>query len=309
MISLLSKTAQKILAVLLQDPFREFKEIELIGRAGTGKGAAAALIDALVKEGLLLERRVGKSKIISLHLKNPTAFWLKNIFDYEKLQRLSPERLAAALYFTRESSATLVIVFGSTIAGTATAQSDIDLLIVSQDPKTIETARKKAEELLGQRLNLHLYSREEIRDKIRDDAFVRNVLIRGAVLQGYDLASELYSLLSPKEKKSLEKLFYFKERISAAERNYHQNDSASAQEILERLQEQLIFYILTERKVSYQSKKDAAEAIQRLPKGKAFKSMTKKPLKDKMEIIAAFVQKLLINTILEEEGYGSTIRD
>lgn len=306
---LFSKTAQKILPVLFENPLHEFKEIELITTAGTGKGAAAALIADLVLEGILLVKRSGKTKMISLSLQNPAVFWLKNIVDQEKIKRLSKTRLAAALYFSRESSADLIIVFGSTIAGTATAESDIDLLAVSQDLKAVEKARKEAEELLGQQLNLHLYSREEIINRIGKDVFVRNALIQGAILQGYDLASELYSKLLPKEKKQLERIYYFKERISAAERNYHQRDSLAAQEILSTLQEQLIFYILSEKGIPYQSKKDAAQALIKLPEGKVFKSLVKKPLKEKLEIMNALVQELLTNTIVGEEGYGFASRD
>lgn len=309
MIPTFSKTAQRILPVLFENPLHEFKEIELITKAGTGKGAAAALISDLVTEGILLVKRSGKTKMISLALQNPAVFWLKNLLEQEKMKHFSPTRLAAALYFTQESSAHLVIIFGSTIAGTATAESDIDLLVVSPDTVLAEKARKKTEEWWGHKLNLHFYSREDLIDKSKNDPFVQNVLVQGIILQGYGLASGLYSNLQPTEKKPLERIYYFKERITAAERNYYQGDQAAAQEILSTLQEQLIFYILTEQGISYQSKKDAAETLMKLPEGKVFKSIVEKPLKEKIEIINIVVQQLLTNTIIEEAGYGFAIRN
>lgn len=309
MAALLSRTAYKILKVLLDRPLQEFKEIELITKAGTGKGSAAALINTLIKEGLLLESRAGKTKLLSLSLKNPAVFWIKNLFDQEKMKQIPNSRLAAALYFTQESAAALVILFGSTVAGTATAESDLDLLVVSPNIAAVEKVRKKTEELWNHKLNLHFYSREELINKSKNDPFVQNVLVQGIVLGGHDLASELYSHLPPKEKKSLERIYYFKERVSAAERNYHQRDQTAAQEILSTLQEQLIFYILTEKGISYQSKKDAAQAIMKLPEGKIFKSIVKKPLKEKIEIINALVQGILTNTIVEDAGYGFARRD
>ncbi len=309
MSAIVSKTARKILPVLLENPLREFKEIELITSAGTGKGSAAALINTLTKEGLLRERRAGKTKLISLSLVNPAVFWIKNLLDYDKLKHFSRIRLATALYFAMESSASLVILFGSTVAGTASKESDIDLLIVSQELKAVEKARKEAGELFNQRLNLHIYSRKEIADKIRDDSFIRNALITGVILQGHDLAKSLYSGMAEKKKKSLGRLHYFRERIAAAERNYRQDDHTAAQEILSTLQEQLIFYLLSEKGISYSSKKDAARAILKLPEGNIFKTLEKKPLKKKISILGILLEKKLINALLETVGYELIGRD
>lgn len=79
-----TKTALKILKALLDDPLREFKEIELIKKAKTGKGSASTLINGLVKESILLEKRAGKTKLITLNLKSRDVFLLKNLFDQKK---------------------------------------------------------------------------------------------------------------------------------------------------------------------------------------------------------------------------------
>ncbi len=293
----LTKTAQKVFQVLIDAPLKEFKEIELINAAKTGKGATGKLIDNLIEDKILKARRAGKTKLVSLHLANPTVFSLKNLFALEKLRRLPKQRLAEVLLFNKEvrQSTSLLILFGSIAAGTAASASDIDLLVVSQQIPKVELARKKVEESLGMRLNLHLYDEPEIRNKLQKDSFLQNVLFQGIVLSGYDLAFELYCSLK-EDKLNLDRIFYFQERVRAARRNYLQKDYASAKEIINHLKEQLIFYLLSDLKVPYESKKDAAQKIKKLPEAK--KLFRKVQLKEKIDILEAFVQQTLINQLV-----------
>ena len=72
-----NKTAIKLLKELFKEPRHEFKEIELIKKAKTGKGSANTTINKLVEETILIEKRVGKTKIIYLNAKNEVVFILK----------------------------------------------------------------------------------------------------------------------------------------------------------------------------------------------------------------------------------------
>ena len=88
MAALLSKTAERIIRVLLDDPLKEFKEIELIKAAGTGKGASSALINYLVQKKIFSMRRAGRTKVLSLKRDSPILFSLKVFFDQKKLSSL-----------------------------------------------------------------------------------------------------------------------------------------------------------------------------------------------------------------------------
>ncbi len=311
MTAVLSATAYKITTVLRNHPLREFQEIELIHAANTGKGAAAILIHQLVQEGFLQERRVGRAKMVSWNLSNPQTIVLQNILDQEKIRLLSPSQLAAALLFKRAagSAIVLMVIFGSTTAGTAAPHSDIDLLLVSDRLPALEKARKKAEEYLGERLNLHIYSEKEINEKVKTDSFIQNALLQGVILRGSDLLQEIYVQLKAKNVELFTRLDYFKERIMAARRNYNHKDAESAQEIINRVQEQLIFYILTVKGISYKSKKDAWETIKKIPEGRVFISITRSPLKEKIDKLEVIFREILIKMIMEEEGYGSQNRN
>lgn len=304
MIKLGSKTAIKILKILLENPLQEFKEFELIKKAKVGKGSAGKFIDNSIKENLFLEKRIGKTKLISLNLFNSQIFLLKNLFDQEKLFKLSKSKLSSIFLFKNEveNNSSMIIIFGSTIAGTATKKSDIDLLIVSDNLDRIEEARKKYEELFGERFNLHSYDEREIIKNINSDKFIQNALIKGVIVNGYDFGNKLFRDL--REKKNIEdRLFYFHDRIRAALRNYLNKDYASTKEILNKLQEQVIFYLLTERNIPYSSKKDAYEAIKKMPEGKTIQRINKVQLKQKINLMENLISQILQDNILESEGY------
>ncbi|MBI2669204.1 nucleotidyltransferase domain-containing protein [Candidatus Woesearchaeota archaeon] len=305
MTKLLSLTASKLLRVLLENPLKEFKEIELINTAKIGKGAGAEHIKTLIGEGIVLEQRVGKARIVSLNLKSLLFFFLKNMLDRQKVNLLSKSRLAAVSMFKREvqQHTSLLILFGSTIAGTATAHSDIDILVISKSHSIIHAARTKTEGAFGERLNLHVYRLQDIRSKITDDPFLRNVLLQGVILMGYDAATNLFHLLAKNERKNFQRIDYFKERIAAAKRNYVRKDYGAAQEIISHLQEQLIFYILADQKIPYQSKKDAVQAIQKLPEGELLSKVKRASLNEKIDKLEEFIREMLIRITLEEE-YG-----
>lgn len=182
-----------------------------------------------------------------------------------------------------------------------TAVLDIDLLIASNNLNKIEKIRKEMEELFGERSNLHSYSKKEIIKKIKSDKFISNAFLNGVIVSGHDFGKELF--ISLKKRKDLARLFYFNERIKAALRNYANKDNDAAREILNRLLEQVIFYLLTEKGIPYVSKKDASKTIKKLPEGKIIQKIDKAPLKQKISLMENFILDILKNKVLEGEGH------
>ncbi len=299
-----TKTTLKLLNVLFEDIFHEFKEIELIKKAKTGKGSASNLINDLVKERIVLEKRIGKAKIICLNIQNKYVFLLKNLFDQEKMHYLSDSKLASVIWFVNnvKENSELLLIFGSCIDKTATERSDIDIIIVSNNLDKVQKERKKIEELFGERFNLHCYTKEEIKNKLKSDVFIQNALLKGVLLHGYTLGRELLS--SIKGGKNLERLFFFNDRIKSALRNYLDKDYKAAKEILERTLEQMIYYLLSEKKIAYTSKKGANEAIKKLPEGMVIRKINKTSLKNGIILSEKFVLDILKSKILEGEGYA-----
>ena len=288
-----NKTAVKLLRELLKEPLQKLKEVELVKKAKTGKGSANKIINKLVDKKILTEERIGKTKIIYLNMKNESVFLLKNLFDREKIASLEYSKLAAVELFkdrVRENIK-LLVVFGSTIAGTSTKKSDIDILLVGEDIETINREKKNIEELFGEQFNLHIYKNLEIIDKIKKDSFIQNAFLNGVLIYGYDLGRILF--LSLKGEESLDRLFFLDERIKSALRNYQNRDYQTAKEILEKTLEQLIFYLLSQKRINYMSKQQAKKAIKKLKEGKIIQKINKSLLKEKIFL----VEKLILTTI------------
>lgn len=299
-----SKTAIKILRVVFEEPVREFKEIELINTAETGKGSGAAVIDALVDEKILLEKRQGRTKLLLLNLKSNRSFALKHFFNQSKVNNINGSKRSALFFFKKEAfeNVHLIILFGSTFAGTAKEDSDIDVLIVAKDTQKIESARKKTEELFGEQFNLHYSSHEEIMQQVKEDMFVRNIILKGYVLVGYDFCHEIFSSIGGET--SIEQLLFLQTRINASLRNYIKKDSETAKEILDNTIQQLIFYILEEKNIPCASRKDAEKLVSATEEGKQIEKIKKAPLKDRISQTNDLVMNILSQKILEEEGYG-----
>jgi len=298
-----TKTALKLLKVLFENPMREFKEIELIKSAETGKGAASQTIDKLLKKEILLEKRIGKTKVINLNLRNKEVYFLKMLFDNEKLVLMGKSKLSALLLFVQKVKkySQLIIVFGSSIAGTVKKESDIDILIVCDNLDDISEERKKIEELFGEKFNIHCYSEDEIKNKMKEDSFIKNAFIKGVIVEGYDFGGELFVNLTLS--RDIDRLLFLHGRIKSAFNNYLKKDYAASKEILDKAIEQLIFYILSNKGVEYTSKKDAYETILKLPEGKEIERINKVEFGKRINLIEELVLRMIREEILEGEGY------
>ncbi|MBW2988735.1 nucleotidyltransferase domain-containing protein [Candidatus Woesearchaeota archaeon] len=290
-----SKTAVKILNVLFNDPSREFKEISLVKEAKTGKGAASDSISRLIRENFVVCKRVGKTKLVSLNLSNEAALLLKFSFDSQRLQKLPKDVLASIrlLMHKEKDNVSLMVVFGSYVAGTANEDSDIDILIVAKNLKRLDEDKKSVEELFGKRINLHIFNKDEISKK--EDLFTRNILLKGIIVQGYSLAA---CLLKGCRKEPLEKIEYLLERHKSALRNYADKDYGAAGYIIENIIEQFIFLVLSERSLGFISKKDAMHSIKKEREGKIIENIKKMPIKQKLGKLRELLVEFYINCIL-----------
>ena len=299
-----NRTALKLLKVLFENSLQEFKEIELVRKAGTGKGSASNIINNLANEHILLIKRMGKTKVISLNLINKNVYFLKTLFDNERLSLMEKSRLSSLLLFVQKVKkySGLIIVFGSSIAGTADEESDIDVLVICSNLDNINNERKKVEELFGIKFNIHCYNEDEIKNKIKVDDFIKNAFIKGIIVSGYDLGGELFKRLKSSE--GIDRLLFLHDRIKSAFNNYLKKDYAASEEVLNKTIEQLIFYILSDKGIDYISKKDAYEAVLKLPEGKEIKKIKRAQLGKRVNLIEELVLSMIGLRILEEDGYA-----
>lgn len=173
--ALFSRTQQRVLGLLFGQPGRSFFATELIGLVGAGSGAVQRELKRLAESGLVTVTRVGNQRHYQANPASPLFGPLHEI-------ALKTSGLAEPLRVALQPLAGRILaacVYGSVAAGTDTASSDIDLLLVA-DGVTLEEAHaslETTEQQLARRISVTLYATEEFRRrKEKGNAFLTKVL-------------------------------------------------------------------------------------------------------------------------------------
>jgi predicted nucleotidyltransferase len=173
--ALFSSTQQRVLGLLFGQPDRSFFATEIIERVSKGSGAVQRELKKLSESGLVTISRIGNQKHYQANPDSPIHAELCSLI--RKTVGLA-EPLRAALS-TRERDISLALVYGSVAKGHDTAESDIDLLLVS-DTLTLEEVYRllaEVEQMLGRRINSTLYTTKELERRMRDESpFLKRVL-------------------------------------------------------------------------------------------------------------------------------------
>lgn len=173
--ALFPKVRQRILAVLFGAPDRSFYANELIALAASGTGAVQRELASLSESGLLTVSKQGNQKHYQANANTPVftelrALVLKTMGLADVLRNaLSP--LAAQIDFA--------FVYGSVARQRDTAQSDVDVMIVSASLGYGEVfgALEEAAVPLARKVNPTLYTPSEWDKRLaQDSAFVTRVV-------------------------------------------------------------------------------------------------------------------------------------
>lgn len=159
--ALFSATQQRVLALLFGQPERSFFTNELIGLVGAGSGAVQREVRRLVDSGLVTVTRLGSQKHYQANPTAPIFEELRGIVT----KTLGPAEVLRAALVPLGEAVRLGLIYGSVAKRSDTAQSDIDLLIVS-DVLTLEQvfeALTPVEQQLGRRVSPTLYTVAEFR--------------------------------------------------------------------------------------------------------------------------------------------------
>lgn len=173
--ALFTRTKQRVLGLLFGNPDRSFYAKELVRLAGSGTGAVQRELVKLTDAGLVEVKKVGNQKHFQANRKSPIfgelhGIALKTCGVADVLrQSLGPflERIQAAF------------IYGSLAKGADTADSDIDVMIVSSDLSYFDlfATLSETEKELGRAINPTVYKPAELQRKLNaDNAFLRKVL-------------------------------------------------------------------------------------------------------------------------------------
>ena len=173
--ALFTTTQQRVLSLLFGQPSRSFFASELIELTGSGSGAVHRELKRLVSSGLVTVTRLGRQKHHQANANSPVFGELRGLV-LKTGGLAEPIRDALA---PLADGITLALLFGSVPRGTATAESDIDLLVVS-DNLTLESlyaALLPVETTLARRISPTLYTAREFAERrVAGSAFLSRVL-------------------------------------------------------------------------------------------------------------------------------------
>ena len=172
--ALFTPVQRRVLGLLFGQPQRRFGSGELIRAVGSGTGAAHRQLQRLSDSGLVTVSRIGNQKYYQANGDSPVYPELHGLI-VKTVGLIEPLRIALAPIAKKIE---LAFVFGSIAKGTEKADSDIDLLVVSDSisyPDLYE-AIQSAEGALSRPVNPTLMKPEEWRRKRSgQDSFARRI--------------------------------------------------------------------------------------------------------------------------------------
>jgi len=163
--ALFSSTQQRVLGRVFGQPDRSFFATELINMLGVGSGAVQRELARLAESGLVTVRRVGTQKHYQANPDSPIFHELVGLIS-KTVGLAEPLRAALAPFADRIKAA---FVYGSVAAGSDTASSDIDLMLICDDLSYADVfgALQAAESRLGRPVNPTLYTPAEWAEKLQ----------------------------------------------------------------------------------------------------------------------------------------------
>ena len=173
--ALFTKTQQQILHLLFGQPEKSFYSKELVERAGIGTGTVHRELKKLSEAGLLTVKRIGNQKHFQANPSSPIFEELKGIV--RKTFGLS-DPLREVLE-NHKDKIELAFIYGSIANRTDNANSDIDLMLVS-DKITYPDLLVSFSELendINRQINPTIYTTKEFQNKIlSENNFVVRVI-------------------------------------------------------------------------------------------------------------------------------------
>ena len=173
--ALFPRVRQRVLAVLFGAPDRSFYANEVIAMAQSGTGAVQRELAGLSQAGLLTVSKLGNQKHYQANADAPVFAELRGLV-LKTMGLADVLRNALAPLAAQIDQA---FVYGSVARQQDTAQSDIDLMVVSHSLGYGELfgALEAATQTLGRTVNPTLYTPADIAKRIaQDSAFVTRVL-------------------------------------------------------------------------------------------------------------------------------------
>lgn len=173
--ALFTTTQQRVLALLGGQPHRSFFANEVIGLAGSGSVAVQRELKRLTDSGLVTSKRIGNQRHFQANRAAPIFSELSAIVQ-KTFGVAEPIRKALMPY---EQAIHCAFIFGSVAKREDTADSDIDLFVVSDSLTSADLINQllRTEVQLFRKINTTIYSKKELAKAVEGkNAFLSRVL-------------------------------------------------------------------------------------------------------------------------------------
>ncbi|MBI2574866.1 nucleotidyltransferase domain-containing protein [Candidatus Woesearchaeota archaeon] len=170
---MLTKKQLKIFEVIAKKPFAEYtrKEVKKDSKEKSNNALALA-INLLKKEEVLIERKIGKSGLLTLNLENDLAFYYLALCNNNRIShnvKLALESLKKEL--SEDTPFYSIIIFGSYASGEQKKDSDLDVgvFIENEDKrKQIDALANSAKLKSVLEMDVHVIPRAEMIEMLTD---------------------------------------------------------------------------------------------------------------------------------------------
>ena len=125
---------KKIINLLADYPNRQFFSKEISDKLKISLGGAHNSLKELTKEKMIFMERKGNMKFFQINLHNPLIRQLRTTSAVEKLSKIIKKI---------EKQTKEIILFGSTSRGEQSAESDLDLFVLTNNPQEIRKIIRK----------------------------------------------------------------------------------------------------------------------------------------------------------------------
>jgi predicted nucleotidyltransferase len=150
--ALSSRTKTKVVRLLTSFPTREFTGREIAGIIGVGHRAVDIALGDLVSLDIVTVRRIGRANVYTANGDSQRFQALARLFEEEAKTR------DALLSEIRVSIPDVLscVLFGSVARGEESLDSDVDLLVIADNPKGLAEALENLRSKVAKRFSLHL---------------------------------------------------------------------------------------------------------------------------------------------------------
>lgn len=168
----------KALKFFIENPYKEIHLREFSRKLNISPNTAQRFLNLFLNEGLIKEERKANSRYLKANTDN---ILFKHIKITYSLRELNKKDLILSL----KNNSSHVVLFGSVAKGLDEENSDIDLLIISDDKKKIKDILFNIQDKFDREINYHIFSWSEWKkQKTENKAFYQDIISTGINLIG-----------------------------------------------------------------------------------------------------------------------------